>query len=148
MSKEEFQELADTSAKFVYTPRYDDINHGRKQEFKDVIRLFGENFGFGTESYFNIGEEYSLINEANYANQNNDLSFIELIKHLTIYPAKILRLDTIIGSLASGKHADFNVFNLNENEDYSNVLQKENPDMVYVNGHRIVQNKELRTKLI
>ncbi len=148
LSKGEFQDLADTSAKFVYTPRYDDINHGRKQEFKDVINLFGENFGFGTESYFNIGEEYSLINEANYANQNNDLSFIELIKHLTIYPAKILRLDSIVGSLSKGKHADFNVFNLNENEDYSNILQKENPDMVYVNGHRIVQNKELRTKLM
>lgn len=147
LSKEEFSGLADTSVKFVYTPRYDDINHGRKQEFKDVINFFGENFGFGTESYFNIGEEYSLINEANYANQNEDLSFVELIKHLTIYPAKILRLDSIIGSLSKGKHADFNVFNLEENEGYVNVLQKENPDMVYVNGHRIVQNKQLRKLL-
>ena len=144
LSQEEFSELADTSVKFVYTPRYDDINHGRKQEFKDVVEFFGENFGFGTESYFNIGEEYSLINEANYANQNNELSFLELIKHLTIYPARILRLDAIIGSLIKGKHADFNVFNLNENEDYTFVLNKENPDMVYVNGHRIVQNKQLR----
>ena len=147
LSKEEFQELADTSVKFVYTPRYDDINHGRKQDFQDVINLFGENFGFGTESYFNIGEEYSLINEANYANQNNNLSFIELIKHLTIYPAKILKLDSIIGSLTKGKHADFNVFNLEENETYTNILQKENPDMVYVNGHRIVQDKQLRRSI-
>lgn len=147
LSKEEFQELADTSVKFVYTPRYDDINHGRKQDFQDVINLFGENFGFGTESYFNIGEEYSLINEANYANQNANLSFIELIKHLTIYPAKILKLDAIIGSLAKGKHADFNVFNLDENEGYENILQKENPNMVYVNGHRIVQDKQLRKSI-
>ncbi len=144
LSKEEFQELADTSVKFVYTPRYDDINHGRKQDFQDVINLFGENFGFGTESYFNIGEEYSLINEANYANQNGNLSFNELIKHLTIYPAKILKLESIIGSLVKGKHADFNVFNLENEETYTSILQKENPDMVYVNGHRIVQDKQLR----
>ena len=144
LSKEEFQELADTSVKFVYTPRYDDINHGRKQDFQDVINLFGENFGFGTESYFNIGEEYSLINEANYANQNENLSFNELIKHLTIYPAKILKLESIIGSLVKGKHADFNVFNLENEETYTSILQKENPDMVYVNGHRIVQDKQLR----
>ncbi len=147
LTKEEFEELADTSVKFVYTPRYDDINHGRKQEFSDVVKLFGENFGFGTESYFNIGEEYSLLNEANYANQNGELDCLELLKHMTIYPAKILRLDSIIGSLAKGKHADFNVFELNEGEDYSAFLNKENPDMVYVNGHRIVQSKKLRRSI-
>ncbi|MBQ2871508.1 amidohydrolase family protein [bacterium] len=144
LSKDEFKELADTSVKFVYSPRYDDLNHGRKQEFKDVVDLFGENFGFGTESYFNIEEDHSLINEANYANKDNILNCIDLIKHLTIYPAKILKLDSIVGSLSKGKHADFNVFNLNENESYCNILSKANPDMVYVNGHRIVQNQQLR----
>ena len=144
LSKEEFKALADTSVKFVYSPRYDDINHGRKQEFKDVVELFGENFGFGTESYFNIEEDHSLINEANYANKDNILDCTELIKHLTIYPAKILKLDSIIGSLVKGKHADFNVFNLNDNENYCALLSKANPDMVYVNGHRIVQGGQLR----
>lgn len=144
LSKQEFSELADTSVKFVYSPRYDDINHGRKQDFKDVVELFKENFGFGTESYFNIGEDYSLINEVNYANQEGVLDCLELIKHLTIYPAKILRLDSIIGSLSAGKHADFNVFDLQNGEDYTAILQKSNPDMVYVNGHRIVQSKQLR----
>lgn len=147
LSKTEFSELADTDVKFVYSPRYDDINHGRKQEFKDVVELFGENFGFGTESYFNIGEDYSLINEANYANQNGDLSVLDLLKHLTIYPSRILRLDSMIGSLVHGKHADFNVFELAEDEDYEAFLKKERPDMVYVNGHRIVQGKKLRRAL-
>ena len=144
LSKDEFKELADTSVKFVYSPRYDDLNHGRKQEFKDVVDLFGENFGFGTESYFNIEEDHSLINEANYANKDNIVNCVDLIKHLTIYPAKILKLDSIVGSLSKGKHADFNVFNLNENESYCNILSKANPDMVYVNGHRIVQDQQLR----
>ncbi len=147
LSKEEFSELADTNVKFVYSPRYDDINHKRKQDFKDVVEFFGDNFGFGTESYFNIGEDYSILNEANYANQGCVMGCLELLKHLTIYPAKILRLEHLVGSLERGKHADFNVFSLNEGEGYETVLTKGKPDMVYVNGHRVVQNGEIRSSL-
>ena len=148
LSKEEFKDLADSGVKFVYSPVYDDKLHGRRQEFKDVVEHFRENFGFGTESYYNIGENYSLINEATYANQENVLDILELIKYLTIYPAQILRLDYCIGSLKAGKHADFNVFLIDGNsEDYKNVLDRQNPDMVYVNGHRIVQSGKLRNSI-
>ena len=37
---------------------------------------------------------------------------VHAIKYLTLIPAKILRLDNIIGSITSGKDADFCVFKL------------------------------------
>ena len=62
---------------------------------------------------------------------------------LTIKAAQILRLDKQIGSLETGKDADFLVFKLTNGENYLNLLDKESPDDVYISGKTIVKNKSL-----
>ena len=107
-----------------------------------VLKYFPERFGFGTNSLA-FNSDMSLLNELRSVNCGR-LDALEAIKYLTIIPAKILRLDKIIGSLEIDKDADFNVFLLNENEDYRNILDKSNPDFVYIKGFRKVQNGKIR----
>ena len=76
----------------------------------------------------------------------NKMNVVDIIKHLTIIPAKILRLNNIIGSLEVDKDADFNVFLLNDGEDYNAILNKEKPDNVYINARRVVKHGELNLK--
>ena len=142
LSIDELKELVLTEAKFVYCPRYCDKALHSKQRLKDVEEIFKENYGFGTDSkYFN--EDLSLQNEVNYANKENILDFDEMIKHLTIYPARILRLQNIIGSLEKDKHADFNVFELEEGEDYRAIFNNKKPAHVYLKGRKLVRNYKL-----
>ena len=65
---------------------------------------------------------------------------------MTIVPAKILRINNIIGSLETYKDADFNVFKLNEGEDYKAFLNKIKPDFVYINGKKVVKDGKLNIK--
>ena len=74
------------------------------------------------------------------------MSPVEVVEYLTKYPAKILRLDNIIGTLEEGKDADFNVFKLSDSEDYNAILNKERPDYVYIKGHKMVSKGELVKK--
>ena len=142
LSLEDLNELKRTEAKFVYCPRFCDKALRSKQTLKNIEDVFGENYGFGTDSkYFN--EDLNLLNEVNYANKENVLDFDEMIKHLTIYPARILRLQNIIGSLEKDKHADFNVFELGENEDYKAIFNNKKPAHVYLKGRKLVRNYNL-----
>ena len=53
------------------------------------------------------------------------------------------RLNNIIGSLEVDKDADFNVFELEEGEDYNALLNKERPTHVYIKAVRVVKDKQL-----
>ena len=86
-----------------------------------------------------------MLNELKYVN-NGQLSTIDAIKYLTIIPAKILRLNNVIGSLETDKDADFNVFELGENEDYNAILNKSKPFHVYIKGRRVVKRGEINIK--
>ena len=78
------------------------------------------------------------------ANKDKVLGIEELIKYLTIYPAKILRLDSSIGSIEVGKSADFNVFKLMEGETYHDIVKQSLPYSTYSGGRKIAKNGELR----
>lgn len=134
--------LQENKVSLAYCPRIGEKLHNKKLEFKKVLKYFPERFGFGTNS-LSFNDDLSLLNELRSVNDGT-LGALEAIRYLTIIPAKILRLDKIIGSLECGKDADFNVFELGENEDYNNVLDKEVPDFVYVKGVRKVSKGKLR----
>lgn len=145
LTRDELFELAKTEAKFVYCPRFSDKLIGKKHTLADVKNAFGENFAFGTDSlYFN--DDLNLLNEVKSANENV-MNFAETIKHLTIYPARILRLQNIIGSLEKDKHADFNVFELADGEDYTAILNGKKPIHVYTKGRKLVRNYNLISNL-
>lgn len=145
-AEDELEQLAQTGVKFVYQPLYSEEICNKKLDFNTVLKYFPENFGFSTQS-FSPEKKYSLMELARNANSNYSLNTVDLIKYLTIYPAKILRLDNSIGSIEIGKDADFNVFKLFDGEDYNAVIKQDTPFAVYSKGRKLVKDGELRFSL-
>lgn len=146
LNDSELEALANTGAKFVYQPSYSSEICNKTLPLKTVLKYFPQNFGFSTQS-FKTDKDYSLLKEAILADRNGELDIVELVKYLTIYPAKILRLDNSIGSIKIGKCADFNVFKLNEGEDYNDLIKKHSPYATYSNGRKLVKRGDIRFTL-
>jgi len=125
----------------AYCPRISDNLHKKKLSLDLVMQYFQNRFGFGVNSLA-FNSDLSLLNELKYVN-NGQLDALEAIKYLTIIPAKILRLNNIIGSLEVDKDADFNVFELEQGEDYNAILNKKRPNHVYIKAKRVVKRGEL-----
>lgn len=142
LSDDELKHLSDSGINVAYTPRSSDLIHKRKTDFTTLLKFFPARFGFGI-NHLPFNKDMSVLKEAVYVN-NGNIDIIELINYLTLYPSKILRIDNIIGSLTAGRDADFNIFSLESNEDYNALLKKDAPQYVYVKGHRVVSNGELR----
>lgn len=142
LNDDDLEILKENKVALAYCPRVSKNLHNKMLDFDKVLEFFPNRFGFGTNSLA-FNEDMSLLNELRYVN-NGRLDALEAVRYLTIVPAKILRLDNIIGSLEVGKDADFNIFELGENEDYKNILDKSRPDFVYIKGHRKVHKGELR----
>lgn len=136
LTDEDLEILKENKVSFCYCPRVSKKLHNKVLDFEKVNETFKKRYGFGTNSLA-FNDDLSLLNEVKSVN-NGVLNADEVIAHLTIYPAKILRLDNITGSLESGKDADFNVFFLNDNEDYNAVINKTRPDYVYIKGRKVV----------
>lgn len=141
LSESDLELLKLSNASLAYCPRVSDNLHNKKLDFNSVLNYFSDRFGFGVNSLA-FNPDLSLLNELKYVNQGQ-LDVINAIKYLTIVPAKILRLNNIIGSLETDKDADFNVFELNEGEDYNSILNKEKPSHVYINARRVVKHGKL-----
>ena len=141
LSDEDLEILKEEKVSFCYCPRVSKKLHNKVLDFEKVNSTFNKRYGFGTNSLA-FNDDLSLLNEVRSVNCGI-LNAEEVIAHLTKYPAKILRLDNVIGSLTEGKDADFNVFFLNDNEDYNAVINKTRPDYVYIKGRKIVSKGEL-----
>lgn len=142
----ELEQLSETGAKYIYQPYYSDEICGKKLDFKKVLKYFDKNFGFSTQS-FAKDKDFSLLGLANRMNADTCLSIEELLKYLTIYPAKILRLDNSTGSIRKGKDADFNVFTLENDEDYRALTYKYQPFATYSKGKKLVKDGKVRFSL-
>ena len=141
LSVSDLETLNNNKVALAYCPRISDNLHNKKLNLNTVMEYFPSRFGFGSNSLA-FNSDLSLLNELKYVN-NGELDVVEAIKHLTIVPAKILRLNNVIGSLEVDKDADFNVFELEENEDYNALLNKEKHAHVYIKGRRVVKHGEL-----
>lgn len=144
--EDELERLAGTDVKFIYQPLYSEEICNKKLDFNTVLKHFPENFGLSTQS-FTPGHNFSLLKLAADLNANGELGVVELIKYLTIYPARILRLDNSIGSIEVGKDADFNVFKLADGEDYNSLVNLEVPYSTYSRGRKLVKRGEVRFNL-
>lgn len=143
LDDEELKRLAETGVKFVYQPRYSVEICNKKLEFDTVLKYFSKNFGFSTQS-FSKDKDFSLLRLAVECNSDNQLDIVELVKYLTIYPAKILRLENVTGSIEIGKDADLNVFKLEDGEDFHALVNKHNPYSTYSKGRKIVKRGDIR----
>lgn len=145
-TENELQELANTGVKYVYQPYYSEEICNKKLPLSTVLKYFDKNFGFSTQS-FRKNKSFSLLHEAAEVNKDGLLDAVELIKYLTIYPARILRLDNSIGSIEIGKDADFNVFKLFDGEDYNALLSQTAPFATYSRGRKLVKDGQMRFTL-
>jgi len=146
LNETELAQLAETGAKYIYQPYYSKEICNKSLDFSKILQFFAGNFGFSTQS-FAADKNFSLLELAVKANKDNLLNTEELIKYLTIYPARILRLDTSIGSIEVGKSADFNVFKLMDGETYNDIIKQSKPFATYSNGRKLVKNGEVRFAL-
>lgn len=144
LKTEDLEILKENKVSLAYCPRISDNLHNKKLDLNTVLTYFPNRFGFGVNSLA-FNSDLSLLEELKYVNQGQ-LNTVEALKYLTIIPAKILRLNNTIGSLELDKDADFNVFELNENEDYNAVLNKSRPNHVYIKARRVVKRGELNIK--
>ncbi len=144
LKTEDLEILKENKVSLAYCPRISDNLHNKKLDLNTVLTYFPNRFGFGVNSLA-FNSDLSLLEELKYVNQGQ-LNAVEALKYLTIIPAKILRLNNTIGSLELDKDADFNVFELNENEDYNAVLNKSRPNHVYIKARRVVKRGELNIK--
>ncbi len=142
----ELTKLAETGVKYIYQPLYSGEICNSVIDFKTVLENFGGNFGLSTQS-FASDRSFSLLKLANELNKDGLLDIVELIKYLTLYPAKILRLENSIGSIEVGKDADFNVFKLEDNEDYRALARMEFPYSTYSKGRKLVKRGKVRFSL-
>ena len=140
------QQISQTGVKYVYQPKYSEEICNKKLEFSTVLDYFKENFGFSTQS-FSENKSFSLLELANEANREVNLPIDELIKYLTIYPAKILRLENTTGSIKIGKDADFNVFKLPEGEDFTALKNISIPYATYSRGRKLIKAGNVRFSL-
>lgn len=144
--EDELKKLSETGVKYVYQPYYSQEICNKKLDFSTVIEYFKENFGFSTQS-FTQDKDFSLLKLANKVNEDVNMPIDELIKYLTIYPAKILRLENSTGSIKVGKDADFNVFKLDDDEDFSALKNLSIPYATYSKGRKLVKAGEVRFSL-
>ena len=110
------------------------------------MNYFKENFGFSTQS-FAENKSFSLLELANEANKEIELPIDELLKYITIYPAKILRLENTTGSIKIGKDADFNVFKLPDGEDFTALKTISIPYTTYSKGRKLIKAGNVRFTL-
>ena len=144
--EDELGALAETGAKYVYQPLYSEEICNKKLDFETVLKYFPKNFGLSTQSLMK-DKNFSLLALARELNKDNLLDTAELIKYLTVYPAKILRLDNSTGSIEVGKDADFNVFKLADGEDYNDIIKQNVPYSTYSRGRKLVKRGEVRFTL-
>ena len=142
----ELKQLSETGVKYVYQPLYSEEICNKKLDFATVLNYFKENFGFSTQS-FAENKSFSLLELANEANKEIELPIDELLKYITIYPAKILRLENTTGSIKIGKDADFNVFKLPDGEDFTALKTISIPYSTYSKGRKLIKAGNVRFTL-
>lgn len=94
--------------------------------------------GVGNDASIPRVTHYDLYKELLYMQSFSQLSNVELIHMATVDTAKIIGLDSIVGSLDQGKSADFIVLRDNPLQDLNNLYK---PRHVVIRGHMILKPK-------
>lgn len=134
----ELKTLAENGVSMVFSPTLNKEVFNKNHSAETILRNFSKRFGIMT------GEIQNSVLEELF-NLDLSLPIEEQIKYITLYPAKILGIDNIIGSLEYNKHADFNVFKLDKKQKLLTDLRYNiMPNAVYILGNLITKDGELK----
>jgi cytosine/adenosine deaminase-related metal-dependent hydrolase len=136
LDEKAFEKLINYGTKIAHCPRSNVLLHGKTLDFNKLPDFIRENTGLGTDSAFS-NYDLSIINEARYVMDSTNLEFEKIFDMMTINSARILKVDDKTGTLESSKDADFLVFQLENNELYKDILNRQNPDFVFRKGNRL-----------
>ena len=138
LNEKELSILSEKGVNFVYSPLTNKEMFKKSLTMPIILKYFPKRFGFSRSQINNNEEQFNILNEAFKVSENMQIE--ELIKYLTIYPAKILNVNKTTGSLEPDKDADFNVFKLGKKQNLLTDLKYNNPTEVYISGQQVVKN--------
>ena len=139
LNSKEIGLLSESSVNMAFSPTINKEVFDKNINTETVLRNFPKRFGIMT------GNSTKTILEELFS-MNLPLPVEEQIKYISLYPAKILGIGNITGSLDYNKHADFNVFKLSKKEkSVTDLRYNVKPSAVYILGHQIAKDGELIT---
>jgi len=144
ISRKDAEILAKYGTGIALCPRSNFLLHKKSFNFVENNDLLQNNLGIGTDSLYS-NYDLNILEEAQFAAQKFNLNFSQIYKMLTENPAQLLKVYDKTGSLEKNKNADFLVFNINPDESYESILNKNLPDKVFIKGKIIDENRLLNT---
>jgi imidazolonepropionase-like amidohydrolase len=123
--------LGDSKAGFLFTP--DILERKGMNVRNNAVRIAEAGHRVGLVSGDTEGARYLPLHAALAVRYGMDPT--EALKAISLYPARLFKLDHRIGSLERGKDADFVVFSGNPLEMTSQV------QLVVINGRVVVDNR-------
>lgn len=145
LNSKELLTLSESGVKFVISPRENENIYKMSQSIESILRNFEGKFGFSSGCSPLYESDYNLLNEI--ISLKSVIHIEDLIKYITLYPARILGIDKTTGSLEFNKHADFNVFELGKKQkNFTDIRYNTIPKFVYIMGQKVAQNGEIFNK--
>lgn len=107
-SSRDLELLEDKNVTVIICPRSNMHLHHRMLEY-NLLNSLKVKAAIGTDGVSSSGN-LNLLEDIRLYNSKNHIRFEELTKMVTLYPAKYLKFDNLIGSIDAGKLANFTVF--------------------------------------
>jgi 5-methylthioadenosine/S-adenosylhomocysteine deaminase len=133
-STRDLELLEDKNVNIVICPRSNMNLHNKMLEY-DLLKSLKIKALIGTDSMSSSGN-LNILEDLRFYNSKSQISYEELTKMVTLYPAKALKLDDKVGSLEAGKMANFIVFE--PIDDPANWFNHNKPCHVYIEGNNVL----------
>ena len=127
--------VAKRNANFVWCPGSNMFMFNRTAKIKDILKE-GINVSIGTDSpssgEINILEEIRFAKKVYYEMYGEELDDKEIVRMITVNPAKALRMQKDLGSIEKGKKADLLLISKTDNNPYSSLVNAKLSDIALV----------------
>jgi len=127
--------VAKRKANFVWCPGSNMFMFNRTAKIKDILKE-GINVSIGTDSpssgEINILEEIRFAKKVYYEMYGEELDDKEVVRMITVNPAKALRIQKDLGSIEKGKKADLLLISKTYDNPYSSLVNAKLSDIALV----------------
>ena len=145
--KKDIELVAKRKANFVWCPGSNMFMFNRTAKVKEIIEK-GVNVSIGTDSpssgEINILEEIRFAKKVYHEMYGEELEDKEIVKMITVNPARALRIEKDLGSIEKGKMGDLLLIEKKNDDPYSSLVNATLSDiaLVVMEGKPLYGNKE------